>query len=198
MHPAAASGQDDPVDRQLRELMVDAQAGNKQSYAQLLVRCEPIIRRAAHRVRAHPDLADDIVQETLITLHAARQTFDPARSFTAWLNVIAQRRAIDVMRRVGRSRRQETYAPEAFAQHVDATADASSGWRENARAEELSQAVSNLTPGQQEAVHAIAIKGLSLAEAAATTGRSKGALKVNFHRALAALKQRLGPDGQDD
>ena len=178
--------------------MVDAQAGDKHRYAQLLVECEPVIRRSARRVGAHPDLADDIVQETLITLHGARHTFDPARSFVAWLSIIAQRRAIDVLRRGGRSRRQEVHAPTAFEQHADPTADASSGWRETARAEELSRAISSLTPGQREAVEAIAVDGLTLAQASAVTGRSKGALKVNFHRALAALRHRLGREEVGD
>ena len=35
----------------------------------------------------------------------------------------------------------------------------------------------------------------SLEEAAGTTGRTKGALKVNLHRALAALRNRLGEGG---
>ena len=199
LRPAAISERNDPIDRRLRALMVDAQAGNKQSYAQLLVECEPVIRRAARRVGAHPDLADDIVQETLITLHGARQTFDPARSFTAWISVIAQRRAIDILRRGGRSRRQEVHSPAEYEQHADPNADAASGWRESARAEELARAISSLTPGQREAVQAIAVEGLTLAEASATTGRSKGALKVNFHRALSALKHRLGrEEGRDD
>ncbi len=172
--------------------MVGVQAGDKRSYATLLVACEPIIRRAGRRAGAPPDLLDDIVQEALITLHGARQTFDPSRSFTAWMSVIAQRRAIDVLRRSGRVRGREIHAPIEFEQHADPHADASSGWREAGRAEDLSRAIAGLTPGQREAVTLIAVEGRSLAEAATTTGRTKGALKVNFHRALEALKQRLG------
>ena len=192
-------GRDDPVDRRLCDLMVGAQAGNKQSYAKLLVECEPIIRRAARRTGARPDLVDDIVQETLITLHGARQTFDPSRSFTAWLSVIAQRRAIDVLRRSGRIGGREVHAPIELEQHADPAADASSGWRDASRAEDLAKALAGLTPGQREAVELIAVEGRSLSEASATTGRTKGALKVNFHRALESLKQRLGKDdGRDD
>jgi RNA polymerase sigma factor (sigma-70 family) len=55
------------------------------------------------------DLIDDVVQETLLTVHRARQTYDPNRSFTAWLRTIAQRRAIDGLRRVGRTRTREVY-----------------------------------------------------------------------------------------
>ncbi len=173
--------------------MVAAQAGNKASYGRLLVECKPIIRRAAHRAGAPPELTDDIVQETLITLHSARQTYDPGRSFTAWLSVIARRRAIDLLRRAGRNRRREVHAPIELEQHADPSADASSAWRESGRAEDLSRAIAGLTPGQREAVELIAVEGRSLSEASAATGRTKGALKVNFHRALESLKQRIGP-----
>ena len=171
--------------------MVGAQGGNKQHYADLLVECVPIIRRAARRAGARPEILDDIVQESLITLHGARQTFDPSRSFVAWLSVIAQRRAVDVLRRSGRIRSREVHAPTELEQHADPNADASRAWREAGRAEDLSRAIATLTPGQREAVENIAVKGRTLAEASVATGRTKGALKVNFHRALEALKQRL-------
>src|SRR6516164_6672016 len=48
------------------------------------------------------DFIDDVVQETLLTVHQARHTYDPNRSFTAWLRTIAQRRAIDGLRRAAR------------------------------------------------------------------------------------------------
>ena len=192
----ATSGLDVEDDR-LRALMVAAQGGDKPSYARLLADCEPTIRRVSRRVGAHPDWIDDIVQETLLTLHGARQTYDPSRSFLAWLNTISRRRAIDVMRRNGRRGRREVYAPIQYEQHADPEADASSAWREAARAEDLERAVAGLTASQKQAIELIALRGSSLAEASASTGRTKGALKVNFHRAIATLKRRLEGDGGD-
>jgi DNA-directed RNA polymerase specialized sigma24 family protein len=45
---------------------------------------------------------------------------------------------------------------------------------------------------QREAVKALVLNEQSLAEASAATRRSQGALKVNLHRALKALRLKLG------
>ena len=57
------------------------------------------------------DLLDDVVQETLITIHRVRQTYDPSRSYHAWLAAIAARRAIDALRQHGRRDRREVHEP---------------------------------------------------------------------------------------
>lgn len=191
----AANGDRDGLDLRLGTLMAAAQVGDKQAYASLLADCEPIIRRAARRVGATGDLVDDIVQDTLLTLHNARQTYDPSRSFSAWLGVIAKRRAIDALRRTGRQARREVHAPVAYETYADQEADASTGWREAARALDLERAVAALTPSQRQAVDHVALQGQSLSDAALATGKTTGALKVNFHRALATLRGRLERDG---
>ncbi len=99
--------------------MVAAQAGHPGAYEALLRDCIPFIKRVARGQGVRPDLMDDVVQETLFTIHRARQTYDPNRSFTAWLRIIAERRAIDGLRRGGRTRTREIYAPLAYENHSD-------------------------------------------------------------------------------
>ena len=98
-------------DQWLGELMVGAQAGDKARYARLLAACETLVRRAARRVGVPSDLIEDVVQESLITMHNARQTYHPSRSFSDWLGVIARRRAIDALRRNGGHGRRELHVP---------------------------------------------------------------------------------------
>ena len=50
----------------------------------------------------------------------------------------------------------------------------------------------DLPDGQREAIEALALRQLSLDEASLLTGKSKGALKVNMHRALKTLRARFG------
>lgn len=188
----AASRAREDADHRLRALMAAAQDGDRAAYRELLRLCEPMIRAAARRAGLPPDLLDDAVQETLITLHNARQTYDPSRSFGAWLGTIAQRRSIDLLRRAGRNRRRELHAPAAYEGHADPHADSAGGWRDSARAEDLTRAIAGLTPGQREAVELIAVEGRSLAEASSASGRTTGSLKVNFHRALHALRRQVG------
>ncbi len=61
----------------------------------------------------------------------------------------------------------------------------------DARSQEMKTAVAALSPGQREAVELLAFRQRSLAEAAAETGKTKGALKVNLHRALKTLRARF-------
>jgi RNA polymerase sigma-70 factor (ECF subfamily) len=194
----ATTSESDTLDRRLAELMRAAQGGDRQAYAILLRDSEPLIRRASRRVGLGGDRVEDAVQETLLTLHNARHTYDPSRSFTAWLSVIAQRRAIDVLRRAGRSERREIHAPLAYEQEADPSATAAMTWEESGRAKDLRAAIADLSASQREAIEHIALADKSLAEAAAATGKSVGALKVNFHRALKALRQKLGGERGED
>ena len=176
-------------------LMAAAQSGDRTAYAALLKTCIPLISAVARRTGASMDCVDDVVQETLITLHGARHTYDPARSFVAWLSTLAQRRAVDVLRRQGRSRTREIHAPIAYDNYATPEQSPEQRLEEQARRRLLHDAVAGLSAAQKEAVHHLAIDEQSLNQAAATTSRSKGALKVNLHRALAALRARLSGDG---
>lgn len=94
----------------LSKLMISAQDGDRVAYARLLRYCEPIIRRVARRTGVRDWQLDDAVQATLITLHHARATYDPARAFEAWLVVIARRRSKDLLRRDSRASHQQSAA----------------------------------------------------------------------------------------
>ena len=185
----------DANDLSLAALMRSVQAGDKRAYEKLLHACEPVIRRAATRAGVRGAAIEDVVQETLLTLHKARQTYDPSRSFTAWLTVIAQRRGIDALRRAGRGASREVHAPLAYEQHADPGAAPDRSWSDAEVGRELKAAIDTLTPGQREAVELLALQENSLAEAALATGKTTGALKVNMHRALKALRVRLS--GED-
>ena len=191
MARGARTTEADQLDARLADLMRASQDGDKRAYATLLRDCEPIIRRSARRAGIVGDRIEDVVQDTLVTLHNARHTFDPSRSFIAWLSVISQRRAVDVLRRTGRSERREVHAPLSYEQHTDPDANTARSWEEVERAKDLKTAIAELSAGQREAVEHLALREQSLAEASLATGKTTGALKVNFHRALKVLRQRL-------
>jgi RNA polymerase sigma-70 factor (ECF subfamily) len=179
------------ADRRRRTWMVAAQAGDRTVYETLLRDCIPFIKSVARRQGVRPDSIDDVVQETLLTIHRARQTYDPDRSFDAWLRTIAQRRAIDRMRRQGRNGASEIYAPLAYENHPDSSHDPEQAANRVDSNAQLGSEISALPASQREAVQHLAIQEQSLAEAAAATGRTTGALKVNLHRALKTLRSQL-------
>ena len=171
--------------------MVAAQAGDRAAYETLLRDCIPFIKRVARGQGIRPDLIDDVVQETLLTVHRARQTYDPNRSFTAWLRTIAQRRAIDGLRRTGRMRTHEIHAPLAYENHSDPSGGPEEPTFHIDQTEVLNSAVGKLSGRQREAVEHLAFRSQSLAQAATITGRSIGSLRVDWHRALKTLQAHL-------
>ena len=168
--------------------MGSAQAGDRAVYEALLRECVPLIKAIAARQGVPADLIDDLVQDVLLTIHRARQTFDPARTFTGWLRVIAERRAVDLLRRVGRQRAREIHSQLAFESYADESADRTASARAAVGSSRLHAALAMLPERQREAVQVLVLQDQSLAEAAIVTRRSKGALKVNLHRALKALR----------
>jgi RNA polymerase sigma factor (sigma-70 family) len=170
--------------------MAAAQAGDRFAYEALLRDCVPLARAVAVRRGVATDYVEDVVQDVLLTIHRARQTYDPSRSFTAWLCTIAERRAIDLLRRIGRQHAREVHSPldfESFADQGARPADVSvaTGGR-------VKEALASLPERQREAVQILVLEERSLSEAAIATRRSKGALKVNLHRALKTLRNKFG------
>jgi RNA polymerase sigma factor (sigma-70 family) len=199
---AGGSGRDDtlpddvrPDDARRCAWMTAAQAGDQAAYGSLLRDCVGVIERVARRQGVPADRIDDVVQDTLLTIHRARQTYDPARSFNAWLAVLAQRRAVDIMRKTGRHAAREVHAPLAYERHADESAAGARSAYGTEADPRLGEAVADLPLRQREAVQHLVLQERSLAETAAATGRSKGSLKVNLHRALKSLRARLGQAG---
>lgn len=180
----------DSPDQRRAAWMAAAQAGDRRAYEKLLADSVALIRAAARRQGVAPDHLDDVVQETLITVHRVRHTYDPARSYDAWLTAIASRRAIDALRSRGRRDSREVHDEYAFDSHAD-EGDASSATESDERAQRLRDAIAELPPGQREAIEQLGLRERSLSEAAELTGRNTGALKVNLHRALKALRERF-------
>jgi RNA polymerase sigma-70 factor (ECF subfamily) len=185
----------DEQDRRLAVLMAAAQAGDRASYQAVLRACVPVAAAAARRQGHAPDTVDDVVQEVLLTVHRALATYDPARPFGPWLQSIASRRAVDAWRRHGRSGGREVHDPDAYLEYADAAPDAGEQAGASLRSDALREAVARLPQGQREAIELIGLGEQSLDEAARATGRTKGALKVNFHRAIKALRTLMAESG---
>ncbi len=191
----AESSSQKEVDRRRAAWMVAAQGGDRAAYEALLRDCIPFIKRVARGRGIRSDMIDDVVQETLFTVHQARQTYDPNRSFTAWLRTIAERRAIDGLRRGGRTRTREIYAPLAYENHSDPDSDPEAAAIQLDNAEVIKSAIGRLSTGQREAVKHFALACQSPERAATITGRSAGSLRVDWHRALKSLRTQFSREG---
>src|SRR3569833_2915005 len=100
--PAEPASANDSPERRRAAWMAAAQAGDRHAYERVLADSVALIRAVARRQGVAHDQLDDVVQETLLTVHRVRHTYDPARSYKAKHAAQATRRAIDGLRRCGR------------------------------------------------------------------------------------------------
>ena len=187
----SAEGTRTESDARRSALMGAAQKGDRVAYEKLLRDCALLSASLARRRGVPPDRVDDVVQEVLLTVHRARATYDARRSFEAWLRIIVERRAIDVLRQVRRHGQREVHAPLAYESYADEAIDHSVRIEHKDKAKQIGAALTELPPRQREAVQHLMVDDRPLTDAAVLTGRSKGSLKVSLHRALSALRLKV-------
>ncbi len=174
-------------------MMAAAQTGDARAYETLLRECLPLLRAICRaRLRDATD-AEDAVQDTLLTIHRARDSYNATRPFLPWLIAIADRRALDRIRSRSRRARREVPASAAGAIASDAPGVETELDAQRAAAK-LRSAIEALPLAQRTALGLTKIQDLSLAEASRRSGMTAGALKVATHRALHALRRRFGPE----
>ena len=139
-------------------------------------------------------MAEDVVQDSLLTIHRVRHTYEPGRRVEPWLAAIVSRRAVDAMRRRGRQDRREVHDSAAYETFADPEAKSSDAGES---AETLARMMAELTPKQKEALDLVKLREMSLAEASAASGQSISSLKVNIHRAIRKLRLGLGEGGRE-
>jgi len=164
-------------------LMARAQDGDRDAYHRLLTDITPYLRALAAKRLRNSDDVEDAVQDTLLTVHAVRRTYDPARPFAPWLTTIAKRRIVDGLRVHGRTRRREVALDPIHDGVAEPQADIFHHERH------LQAAVDNLPPAQQQALRLVKLQEMSLKEASEASGVSVAALKINVHRALKSLQK---------
>lgn len=170
------------------DLLARAQTGDGAAYRRFLLEVPGFLRAIVGRTGVPVDAIEDVVQETLITLHAIRHTYAPDRPIKPWLTAIARRRAVDWRRRRTGAASHEIPMPE-FAAETFADPESNRDLDRNDARKTVHEMVARLPPGQRQAVEMLKLQEMSLAEAAAATGQSTTALKVATHRALASLRK---------
>ena len=84
------------------DLVRRAQAGDEHAFGQLVERNRRAVYRAAYAALGSPDDADDVAQETFVTVYQKLHGFRGEASFKTWLLAIAWRKALDRRRSVTR------------------------------------------------------------------------------------------------
>ena len=135
--------------------------------------------------RVPPDLVDDLVQD--VFLQAWRQLprlRDPG-AFGGWLAAIARNRARDHFRKSRDTAEfADTHAaPGSASAHAEAAAALA--------------AIQNLPEAYRETLVLRLVEGMTGPEIAARTGLAPASVRVNLHRGLKLLRERLGCPTED-
>ncbi len=175
-------------DRELALLLVQAQQGRQDAYEKFLLEVSVLLR--AHLARRMPEgeLVEDVLQETLLTIHRARQSYLPGRPVGPWLYAICEHRMIDFFRRHRRIARREVTAPERSLEHSDepqGPVDNHPRWR-------VLEALATLPGRQRHVIELLKLQELSVKEVAARIGMSESAVKVTAFRGYQTIRKMLG------
>ncbi|CAA9249077.1 MAG: RNA polymerase sigma-54 factor RpoN [uncultured Acetobacteraceae bacterium] len=144
----------------------------------------PRLRRFARVLAKRPDIADDLVQETLVRAIAAQAQFATGTNLRAWLFTILRHARAAAIRRDSRS-------PILPFEEVREPA-VSGGQEERQAMQDVAFAFSRLPKAQQEALWLIVVEGLDYAEAARILEVPQGTLRSRLSRARDALRQGIG------
>ena len=168
---------------QLKAWMLGGLDGDSTAHAALLRALVPLLQ-SFYRRRLHGAEEDmqDLVQETLISVHTRRASYDRDRPFTAWLYAVARYRMIDHFRRqkmsVAIEDVDDILVAEGFEDALSARLD-------------VDTLLGTLSPKQARAIRDTHIEGKSVAEAAVGAGIGESDVKVSVHRGLKAIANRL-------
>ncbi len=165
--------------------MAEYVAGAAAAFDQLFTRYSPILLRIMRRRLRNEQDAVELVQQTFLQLHRARNDFEAGRTLRPWLMTIAFNLQRELFRR--RLRRPEaTLDAEPVAPSSDRTP-----FEKDAQRERLRAAVAELPAAQRQVIELHWFEELSFPEVAEILGLTVSAVKVRAHRGYKALRKAL-------
>ena len=149
-----------------------------------LARVIPHLRAFGRSLSGNRDLADDLVQETLMKAWAARQRFQAGTNMRAWTFIILRNLFLSQMRRARFRGEWDEHtankllaAPASQDRHIELA--------------DMQRALLHLPQPQREALILVGAGGFAYEEAAEICGCAVGTIKSRVARGRAALEQLL-------
>jgi RNA polymerase sigma-70 factor, ECF subfamily len=175
----------DPAhDHELAVLLALAQDGDRQAYEKFLLGACQVLRAFLARRMREAELAEDVLQDTLLAIHRARHTHIPGRAVGPWLYSICEHRMVDFYRSRRRIARVE--APGADTPR-------SAGDEPPTLPRTVVFEVLERLPGRQRRViELLKLHDLSVREVADEIGMSESAVKVTAFRGYEAMRKMMG------
>jgi RNA polymerase sigma factor (sigma-70 family) len=159
------------------------------SFEDVYLQFHRLIYHIAYKLTKDAHLSEDIVQETFLKAYRKWDTLIDFRKIQSWLSSIANRTAIDFIRKESKRREdlvddQETYDSPFIA---SSTRMVESEIDFHFLEEEIEEGIGMLPAPQQEVLRLKAIQGLSDKEIAQKLDLNPATVKTRYHRARKQL-----------
>ena len=174
-------------DQAISDAMDRYASGDNAAFGELYDRLAPRLLGFLHRQTGDRARAEDLVQQTFLQMHCARETYVTGADVLPWAFAIARRLAIDSYRR---GKRVVLDGDLDLAPLVSELAP-EEALRSKRAAERVQQTLESLPDGQRIAFELIKLDGLSVAQAAEALGTTVTAVKLRAHRTYEALRGAL-------
>jgi RNA polymerase sigma-70 factor (family 1) len=135
-----------------------------------------------------PVIAEDIVQETFVTVWGKRHTIDPDQDFAGWLFVISYHKTIDQLKR----KLKEVLAHKKISISIE---DHSIHVNADVKEEQLAaieKAMDQLSPQKRKVFELCKVQGRTYKKAAEELHISKYTVKEYLSEALVSIKKYIG------
>jgi len=177
------------------ELVFLSRRGNKAAFGQLMLRYQSMVQRLAMRAIGNEDLAQEVVQDTMLQAYLSLDKLKDPTRFKSWLYGIV----VNVCRNTLRRRRVICFSLEAmignFMDEPSPIAGNSPDPQQVAEQEEiytaLLKAINTLSPKNRSAILLFYHEQFSLQEVANRLNISVSAVKGRLHKSRHQLRQRL-------
>lgn len=167
------------------EWIAQAQAGDRQAFAELVYRYRAGVINVVYRMCGDADLAEDAAQEAFIRAWQHLPRYQPRSPFRNWLYRIATNSALDVLRREWDTADIEAVPLAASRSNPEVAVE------RNERAEQVRQAVLGLSPASRAVLTLREYEGLSYKEIADTLDIPLGTVMSRLNYARATLREML-------
>jgi RNA polymerase sigma-70 factor (ECF subfamily) len=174
--------------------------GERELFHELIRPYERGLYQAAYSVLLNEADAEDAAQEAAIKAFQGLRNFRREARFSTWLMAIALNEARSRWRKTSGAPLESLSAGEG-EESGDYTPASLADWRyvpsQALERKELRQALraamAKLSPEQREVLILRDVRGLNVAETAAATGVSEGAVRVRLFRARISMQKLLAP-----
>lgn len=172
-------------------IMIEVQRGRIELFDQLVVRHRPRLLRFAASKLGDNAAAEDVVQETLLSVFAARHTYRPEFAVSTWMYTIL----LNLCRRHGKreARRNATTVDVALNPTADSAASPLAVLLATEQRERVQKLLNELPEVEADALRLRFFSGLMFEEIAAAMESSVSGAKVRVRRGLQRMSERLAP-----